>query len=205
MMEAGAAGRVVLANQVQLRRTEERSRAISRVMRIRNCLWASIGAALGVALGLLSSPMDTAGSSAHTVYLALFVLLGATCGWALANNSRRRRQLDLEEELNRREFNAMRENWPEGVANVEGADVHEVGRLPTHIVSAEDISIAPAELKDCIICMEEFAEGQEQKTLPCFHRFHTACVDKWLVERGCCPICKHRVDGRTGSDVLPLT
>lgn len=66
--------------------------------------------------------------------------------------------------------------------------------LPTHAVTAEDVAAAPAEHRACTVCMEDFRTGEEQRTLPCFHRFHKDCIDPWLRQSGCCPICKHRSD-----------
>merc|ERR1719482_694072 len=64
------------------------------------------------------------------------------------------------------------------------------GALPTHAVTAEELEAFPEELKSCTICIEDFREGDVQRTLPCFHRFHSHCVDRWLQEHGTCPICK---------------
>jgi len=69
-----------------------------------------------------------------------------------------------------------------------------ISALPTHRATAAEVDAAPEECKGCIICMEDFREGDEQRTLPCFHRFHAACVDPWLHRHCTCPICKHRID-----------
>lgn len=45
--------------------------------------------------------------------------------------------------------------------------------------------------RTCSICMEQYAGGEEVKTLPCLHCFHSACVDHWLREHHTCPVCKH--------------
>lgn len=66
--------------------------------------------------------------------------------------------------------------------------------LPTHSVTAEDVEAAPEEHRACTVCMEDFRAGEEQRTLPCFHRFHKECIDPWLRQSGSCPICKHRSD-----------
>ncbi len=47
----------------------------------------------------------------------------------------------------------------------------------------------------CPICMEDLdkeVEGQASISLPCFHVFHGACIQKWLVGSGqdSCPMCK---------------
>eukprot|EP00438_Fugacium_kawagutii_P018711 Skav214175 [mRNA] locus=scaffold945:390705:391178:- [translate_table: standard] len=52
-----------------------------------------------------------------------------------------------------------------------------------------------AEPCSCAICLEERREEEAQ--LPCGHRFHKACVEKWLIfEHLRCPLCN------TGPDPL---
>jgi len=43
---------------------------------------------------------------------------------------------------------------------------------------------------DCAICLEAFNEGDEIKTLPCFHSFHAPEIDQWLHTNERCPICQ---------------
>jgi hypothetical protein len=33
--------------------------------------------------------------------------------------------------------------------------------------------------------------GIDVKLLPCLHRYHPECIDRWLVEKMQCPVCKH--------------
>jgi len=43
----------------------------------------------------------------------------------------------------------------------------------------------------CVICLEDFLDGEQLKMLPCHHGFHPGCIDPWLSERSDqCPICK---------------
>lgn len=43
----------------------------------------------------------------------------------------------------------------------------------------------------CSICTEDFETGQDQRVLPCDHRFHPECVDPWLLNvSGTCPLCR---------------
>ncbi|KAI8076259.1 hypothetical protein BDF21DRAFT_65888 [Thamnidium elegans] len=65
-----------------------------------------------------------------------------------------------------------------------------VKRLPIHSFHREkDIPI-----DECIICLEEYQEGDKIRTLPCKHEFHSACVDLWLITRKkFCPICKYDI------------
>jgi len=42
----------------------------------------------------------------------------------------------------------------------------------------------------CRICMDDYKDGEDLKTLPCLHIFHCACIDSWLQRDNSCPICK---------------
>mmetsp|Transcript_26583 Transcript_26583/g.26247 ORF Transcript_26583/g.26247 Transcript_26583/m.26247 type:complete len:99 (+) Transcript_26583:1170-1466(+) len=35
-----------------------------------------------------------------------------------------------------------------------------------------------AEASKCMVCLEPYAIGETVKTLPCFHMFHTNCIDE---------------------------
>jgi len=46
----------------------------------------------------------------------------------------------------------------------------------------------------CNICLSEFDEGEKIRTLPCFHSFHTNCIDNWLNRKAECPVCRSSVE-----------
>ncbi|KAI4370520.1 hypothetical protein MLD38_018869 [Melastoma candidum] len=51
---------------------------------------------------------------------------------------------------------------------------------------------------ECIICLGELEEGEKVKVLPpCEHRFHGECVDRWLLARTACPLCRTKVGVRS--------
>lgn len=45
----------------------------------------------------------------------------------------------------------------------------------------------------CFICIEDFKIGEEISTLPCLHRFHSTCVNRWLRQNNTCPVCKNAI------------
>ena len=52
---------------------------------------------------------------------------------------------------------------------------------------------AEEEAEACSICLDDFVQGEEVKTLPCLHHYHTRCVGEWLRRQGRgveCPVCK---------------
>eukprot|EP00397_Hematodinium_sp_SG-2012_P013999 GEMP01014225.1.p1 GENE.GEMP01014225.1~~GEMP01014225.1.p1 ORF type:complete len:492 (+),score=111.03 GEMP01014225.1:88-1563(+) len=48
--------------------------------------------------------------------------------------------------------------------------------------------------RECQICLENYDEGDDVKTLPCFHMFHSGCADQWLHINWQCPTCRTRID-----------
>ncbi|KAL1551037.1 RING-type E3 ubiquitin transferase [Salvia divinorum] len=48
----------------------------------------------------------------------------------------------------------------------------------------------------CVICLEEWEAGERAKRMPCKHRFHGECIEKWLKIHGSCP----RRNGETESE-----
>lgn len=59
--------------------------------------------------------------------------------------------------------------------------------------------------RECSICLSEFEEGDELRTLPqCMHSFHVACIDMWLYSHPNCPMCRTnavRCSPRAGATV----
>jgi hypothetical protein len=54
----------------------------------------------------------------------------------------------------------------------------------------------------CVICLEQFKDGERLRVLPCDHSFHVGCIDRWLSGSHShfecftsgCPTCKTRPD-----------
>ena len=57
----------------------------------------------------------------------------------------------------------------------------------------EDVSKLEQEKKNCVICLEDFKNGDKATILPCIHLFHKNCIKSWLKTQNCCPICKYKL------------
>ena len=64
------------------------------------------------------------------------------------------------------------------------------GKLTFPEIIIEDINKLDDANKSCTICLEEFKSKEKVTALPCFHYFHTNCINKWLEKKKFCPVCK---------------
>jgi hypothetical protein len=86
-----------------------------------------------------------------------------------------------------------------------GATEAEIGRCPSRVLTESDDLVrgsgvteaagGGADGHSCSVCLEAYRVADEVRTIPCFHTFHTRCIDPWLAERAECPICKHSAIG----------
>lgn len=67
-------------------------------------------------------------------------------------------------------------------------------------------SVPAASNTSCVICLEDFREGEMVKRLPCGHTFHGSCVRRWLLRNGVCPVCRRPMarDGVAADVVAPF-
>ncbi|GER45845.1 RING/U-box superfamily protein [Striga asiatica] len=57
-------------------------------------------------------------------------------------------------------------------------------------IDALPVVSAPEPGLECPICLVEYEVNAAVKEMPCGHRFHSGCVDRWLGIRGSCPMCR---------------
>eukprot|EP00957_Ditylum_brightwellii_P021361 1611060-Ditylum_brightwellii.AAC.1 len=91
-------------------------------------------------------------------------------------------------------YERLLEIFGDGTENIaRGASAHTINSLPESTIKnvAKDL---PFDKRQCMICLEDFKYGDKRKVMPCFHGFHSGCVDRWLRANGSCPICKHPID-----------
>ncbi|CAE8724383.1 unnamed protein product [Polarella glacialis] len=82
---------------------------------------------------------------------------------------------------------------------VPGANVEAVASSTVVVVfRATEATAGNEEHKACTICCESFADGEQLRLLPCLHRYHLACIDRWLAQSRTCPVCKYDIAGSTG-------
>lgn len=86
-----------------------------------------------------------------------------------------------------------------GGAVNRGASDAEIDGLRTDKVTKKKVKTENSEEEDkCAICLGEYEEGEEVKTLPCGHVFHGECIGRWLKVNRVCPFCKKSI--RDGDD-----
>lgn len=78
-------------------------------------------------------------------------------------------------------------------SKARGASSSLISQLPTYIFSAAK-EHADQATPDCLICRCSFEVGEEIKSLPCFHSYHSDCIDSWLSLNKVCPVCQFSVD-----------
>jgi hypothetical protein len=70
-----------------------------------------------------------------------------------------------------------------------GLDDKSIKNYP--ISKIHDISTLSEDKKKCLVCLENFKNGDYFITLPCIHIFHAECIKKWMKQQNFCPICKN--------------
>ncbi|KAK4716072.1 hypothetical protein R3W88_014410 [Solanum pinnatisectum] len=46
---------------------------------------------------------------------------------------------------------------------------------------------------ECSICMSKYLPGSEAYNTPCYHSFHSGCIETWLLKIPSCPMCRFKL------------
>ncbi|XP_006812630.1 uncharacterized protein LOC102810036 [Saccoglossus kowalevskii] len=76
-----------------------------------------------------------------------------------------------------------------GPAVARGLSKTQLHQLPTFAFTHDNTK----EDNTCNICFVDYQESEMLRRLPCFHRYHTECIDPWLKQNRTCPICRVEV------------
>lgn len=72
-------------------------------------------------------------------------------------------------------------------------------------ISSVPVALLPQGL-ECAICLEacgDSSAGGEWCELQCKHRFHRACLFKWLQRQRCCPLCRWNLHASLATTTIP--
>ena len=110
------------------------------------------------------------------------------------SSSRRNRRNISFLDLNNNNFGDIFDQFFSMIGNRESPTDQEIlNELPE--TQIEDVTKLDAEKKNCVICLEDFKNGDKACVLPCIHIFHTHCIKQWLQSKNFCPICKFKLTG----------
>eukprot|EP01016_Furgasonia_blochmanni_P045894 TRINITY_DN6532_c0_g1_i2.p1 TRINITY_DN6532_c0_g1~~TRINITY_DN6532_c0_g1_i2.p1 ORF type:complete len:336 (-),score=48.36 TRINITY_DN6532_c0_g1_i2:280-1287(-) len=87
---------------------------------------------------------------------------------------------ETSQRLTRSKTKALKED-PKNMVLVDDA--------PQNVQGVEDDS-EPSSDATCAICINDYKNGEELRMLSCEHKFHKNCIDKWLLRKNECPICR---------------
>ncbi|KAL4493495.1 hypothetical protein ABPG72_007503 [Tetrahymena utriculariae] len=103
---------------------------------------------------------------------------------------------DLEFAYNLQEQQIYEEYEPndQSFSENSGLTKAEIMSLPTIVYTTQSLRTKIVKQfssqQDCSICLNNYLDKEILRVLPCEHRFHRACIDKWLLQNSKCVICK---------------
>ena len=101
-------------------------------------------------------------------------------------------QRDISEIINIANTTNRFEHHPSSNNNYsnKGIDDETIQNYPISKIKINNLS---ENKKKCLICLDEFKDGQKSIILPCIHIFHSDCIKKWMKKENFCPLCKNKI------------
>ncbi|XVF03324.1 hypothetical protein REPUB_Repub04eG0251400 [Reevesia pubescens] len=139
------------------------------------------------------------------LYLFLPFILGLSNNNSNNNVSRENSEDPDQETTSQRERIILINPFTQGMMVIEGASNLEAllrgwaskdGQPPASKASIEAmprVEIGESEDGECVVCLEEWKCGEVAKEMPCKHKFHDECIEKWLGIHGSCPVCRYKM------------
>jgi hypothetical protein len=85
---------------------------------------------------------------------------------------------------------------------LENRKAGPIPALPEQIASLPVETAHSCEVSTCAVCLSEHSAGDQLRILPCGHRFHVACCDRWLQRNKRCPLCVRAIDEAVASEPI---
>lgn len=77
-------------------------------------------------------------------------------------------------------------------------EVIESSKAPKNVEQGLAESLAGSDFGEaelCCVCLSRLMEGEDIKVLPCLHKFHNECIDRWFSAcRKTCPMCRFSME-----------
>ena len=93
-------------------------------------------------------------------------------------------------------YEELLDRFGPGIEGPAAAPAAAVRAVPRRRLDGDDVeALMSPETRSteraCCVCLEDYGKGDTVKTLPrCGHRFHAHCIDRWLLCRNACPVCR---------------
>ncbi len=93
-------------------------------------------------------------------------------------------------------YEELLDRFGPGTEGPAAATPSAVRAVPRRRLTGEDVEAllcldARSTERTCCVCLDDYGKGDVVKSLPaCQHTFHAHCVDRWLLCRNACPVCR---------------
>merc|ERR1712129_257536 len=90
--------------------------------------------------------------------------------------------------------------------HANGASKRQIKKLKVVSFKEDMVESGLIEGEQCVICLEDYCDGDKVRILKCNHNFHVHCSDEWLFINSKCPLCQQNISdaldvhGGTGND-----